>query len=1373
MIVLQIICAVFCGPPNTSPKEFEKFPSSKQQKEERDLQFQNSLSVIHHQLSCHRSSPELFAGALDLITRQAHFVSPDATKGMDFLVKTQKVQKIISCNAGPLLALLHKVNDVSPGQTKEALDLLTLAINHSTMHELDLLKIDGLGESLLLLIESLLSQPLLNLCLLQLASELLSNLVRTLLVVDSVAFNEKGLDLVVKNFLLCKHLMSESLEKGLYGKKVLARVLISSVITILAFMKIRITGRNFFNSDDGGGSPSQFEATKFWKLFAGEEYAMDFTPCSEQLESYLRTSACDISSLASLAVKLLNRCQNFLYALEWIGSTDGVKTSMEGLPLFLLDLQLKCLANNNHSSHQIPEEGHFRRLAISYIQYMKLALPELLCCLSLPDSHKTVKVSLLRRLQCQELVEKVSLFCRGQSETLFKVLCWNLEKLSKELEEPGSVSVAAIWSAFRSRECRSETQSWTPIEVPLYFHGYFSSRVESAFKNIREIVEASEMKAREIHDKHSAEIERNLSIFVMDHGRVGRLAMEKASKVKEDFGKLTFEWVKLAQNCSYESSPWQRDSFNWRELRPSENADHTRTVLELQPRTLPSDLYRAKNKKPGINEDPLRIVLSDTSSPAYGEEVVSLPMSDKDGMAISPECCFHAWVVKPLIDYYGNLFVYEQGLYFSGTKTKFTVKKSNDKEPFNLNMKFEWDSIVDIRELKFRLLEIALEIYLRDGQSFMFVFSDTGEKLIALAAIDRKTGLTRPNGEKQLALVTKDWVERKICNFDYLMKLNWFGGRTYNDINQYPVFPLVLNKSSDGETFELENKLFYRDLTCNVAAAATPEEKLRTKFRDSDTRESLRYHYGSLYSNGAIVQNYLVRVPPFTISHIRLQNGRFDLPDRLFHSIVTTLANSGKNGDVKEAIPELYYMPQLFVNGEDFEFGCRDDNSSVSNVKLFSWAGADPRLFVLAHRAALESDWVTQNLPAWIDLIFGAKQKGPKAIEALNVYHPSVYPDSLGNLEVDDIEFTRNYSGAIGEVPRQLFLVPHAKPNVVQSREINPLMAEEPVPSVKGLGWGSFAFFSSEEHHLKSRDEKSESECKVRDAKRLRLQRVEDEVVLVSADAHLVVDKYKGTRQLLKISPQEFLIRGQAMVDYSRVTYTIASIPAHVIITATLCEGCFLWLGTQNGLVLLYKFEFRGVKSGNGAFLNLKSKKDLDYHSFSVTAIAASSDYNIGITGDSTGHICMWDPHKACVLRTVKPLPFGIDEILISPTSGDWVVASSTPDCARIYLFTINSCTEIASEKLIFPAETLAMTSMKEGTGVNVIATASKDEVSLLSAWDLKKLYSGTVHRHVSKMLWNDKGELFVQWEGFQVEKFTKTSVEFPQLKEYIWIHLS
>jgi hypothetical protein len=53
------------------------------------------------------------------------------------------------------------------------------------------------------------------------------------------------------------------------------------------------------------------------------------------------------------------------------------------------------------------------------------------------------------------------------------------------------------------------------------------------------------------------------------------------------------------------------------------------------------------------------------------------------------------------------------------------------------------------------------------------------------------------------------------------------------------------------------------------------------------------------------------------------QGGHFDLPDRLFHSIKDSWLSASETNihDVKELIPEFFYLPEFLTNHNNFELG--------------------------------------------------------------------------------------------------------------------------------------------------------------------------------------------------------------------------------------------------------------------------------------------------------------------------------------------------------------------------------------------------------------------------------------------------------------------
>jgi hypothetical protein len=294
----------------------------------------------------------------------------------------------------------------------------------------------------------------------------------------------------------------------------------------------------------------------------------------------------------------------------------------------------------------------------------------------------------------------------------------------------------------------------------------------------------------------------------------------------------------------------------------------------------------------------------------------------------------------------------------------------------------------------------ALEIYCKDGRSYLFNLFQS-EALIGLrdmlASCPEFDKVYVNNGREEILLWTRLWKKRKISNLEYLMRLNRYSSRSFNNLNQYPVFPWVLaNYTKDRPCFTDED---YRDLTKPIGALhPVKKEEAEVRYRNFEDEIGLGppYHYGSHFSSGPYVLYYLLRLEPYSAQAIVFQDNHFDVADRLFFSLETAWECSySGSGDFKELVPELFFLPEAMINLHNYNLGRRQTGDLVDHVQLPNWACAgqksskmDPYRFIFFHRKALESGKVSEKLPKWINLIFGSKQEDKAEV---NVFSPYTY----------------------------------------------------------------------------------------------------------------------------------------------------------------------------------------------------------------------------------------------------------------------------------------------------------------------------------------------------------------------------------------------
>lgn len=252
------------------------------------------------------------------------------------------------------------------------------------------------------------------------------------------------------------------------------------------------------------------------------------------------------------------------------------------------------------------------------------------------------------------------------------------------------------------------------------------------------------------------------------------------------------------------------------------------------------------------------------------------------------------------------------------------------------------------------------------------------------------------------------WLSNQLNNFEYLLILNSAAGRSFHDLSRYPVFPWVLSSYGDEETMlDLTDADNFRDLSQPIGALNEDRFEEFKKRYDSMVQQQKSsgaqhndapFMYGTHYSAPGYVLFYLLRVMPEHM--LCLQNGKFDVPDRLFFSMQSTYESAlSNNADLKELIPE-FYDPDCFdflINSMGLQLGNLQTGERVDDVVLPPYAKS-AKDFLRKNRAALESDHCTKHLPKWIDLIFGIASRGSRAKSERNLFHPMSY---LGPVDLD------------------------------------------------------------------------------------------------------------------------------------------------------------------------------------------------------------------------------------------------------------------------------------------------------------------------------------------------------------------------------------
>uniref|UniRef100_A0A8B9LPJ6 Neurobeachin b n=1 Tax=Astyanax mexicanus TaxID=7994 RepID=A0A8B9LPJ6_ASTMX len=389
------------------------------------------------------------------------------------------------------------------------------------------------------------------------------------------------------------------------------------------------------------------------------------------------------------------------------------------------------------------------------------------------------------------------------------------------------------------------------------------------------------------------------------------------------------------------------------------------------------------------------------------DDAVSLLQDkDMDNLAGPVVLSTPAQLVAPVLAARGTLSITTTEIYFEVDEDDPAFKRLDPRilaYSEGLHGKWMFSEIRAVFARRYLLQNTALEVFMANRTSVMFNFPDqpTVKRVVySLPRVGvgtsyglpqaRRISLATPRQLFKSSNMTQRWQRREISNFEYLMFLNTIAGRTYNDLNQYPVFPWVLT-NYESEELDLTVPGNFRDLSKPIGSLNPKRAVFYAESYESWDEETPPCHYTTHYSTADSTLHWLVRIEPFTTFFLNTNGNKFDHANRTFSGIMRSWRHCQRDtSDVKVRRREKLQEPCYY---------------------------------------ALESEFVSCQLHQWIDLIFGYKQRGPEAVRALNVFHHLTYEGSvnLDGLAADPQlrEAMEAQIQTVGQTPSQLLIEPH------------------------------------------------------------------------------------------------------------------------------------------------------------------------------------------------------------------------------------------------------------------------------------------------------------------------------------------------------------
>ena len=593
--------------------------------------------------------------------------------------------------------------------------------------------------------------------------------------------------------------------------------------------------------------------------------------------------------------------------------------------------------------------------------------------------------------------------------------------------------------------------------------------------------------------------------------------------------------------------------------------------------------------------------------------------------SIEKEYIFYVDLVTNRNVVFGKLIVHKYLLYFQNIDKNKFLQEKEDKEKIdwllcsqecdystrNKKLYIFKKEITEIINRRFLYSFQACEIYLENGKSYYFNFYSEDKKiefisLFSNPQFDNIKIISDLKSEFKNKGFTKQWLNNQITTLAYLLFINKYSCRSYNDVNQYPVFPWLILYG------EKERNLEY------TTVAQDEDTRMILKEKYPFSSEHFPYHYTTHFSNASFLIYYLIRINPFTDNQITLQVNKFDVPDRQFNSLDEIQKILYTTKQPREVIPEFFLSTEFFYNYNCNYFGTKNNTQILINDLINKSNFSSPLEYVLNNEVLLESPKFKSKMNYFFDNIFGTGQMG--GCEKCNTYDKYSYQEMIDlkqkiqkfkdkNLTYEEIKnkIARKSNKIIsfGQTPFKLFEDKHPQWLPDKDKKEDDLKIDENFNDMREM----FIYFNFSENsvgkqvfyilvNIENHSEIKFYDKKIKDDKNIKIIKTKKRLKLCSK-IYLKKNKNKNFVSLYKYNPKFIMInfnfsififgrlRESCFCIFNKEGESLSYFTESIVICISKGKGFNFFTGLENGKI----FEFKLTKfdpNNNKDIINIK-----------------------------------------------------------------------------------------------------------------------------------------------------------------------------------------